>query len=229
MQLVIVHGAGGSGLSFTYQTRHFPSADAVDLPGHPKGKPCPDVEAYTEWVRGYIWGRGYQDVVLMGHSMGGAIAITYALRYPEELRGLILSGTGARLRVHPQTLADLEAAVGNPGPWLEQRAQGWAHLPEALRHQLMERAKATGPAVQLHDMRCCDRFDRMEAVSDIRVPTLVLVGSEDVMTPVKYAEYLAKHIPGTRRLVVVPGGTHGVYHEKPEEVNAAIQEFLASL
>ena len=100
MRPVFVHGAGSSGLPFYYQLRHFRLSNAIDLPGHPTGNPCISIDAYLEWVRGFITALRYEDVVLIGHSMGAAITLRYALRYPEDLRGIILICTGARLRVH---------------------------------------------------------------------------------------------------------------------------------
>jgi pimeloyl-ACP methyl ester carboxylesterase len=232
MRLVMVHGAGGSGLTFTYQTRHFgPLADAVDLPGHPRGKPCPSVPAYAEWLRGYLWGKEYRDVVLVGHSMGGAIAQWYALHYPEEVMGLVLIGTGARLRVRPDILQLCQDAITDPErrrEWLRAREEGLARVAPDLRAILLRRYEEIGPAVQLNDFLCCDRFDIMDRVGEIRVPTLVIVGAEDVMTPVKYADYLARHIPGAEE-VVVQGATHAVTLEKPEEVNGAMEAFLRRL
>ena len=93
MKLVFLHGAGCSSLSFYYQLRHFRSAKAIDLPGHPDGKPCETIDGYLEWVRGFMKARRYKNVILCGHSMGGAIAMRYAHKYPEELRGLVLLGT----------------------------------------------------------------------------------------------------------------------------------------
>ena len=84
MKLVFLHGAGGSSLSFYYQMRHFRNSKGIDLPGHPIGSPCDSIEGYMEWVRGFIASRRYKDVILCGHSMGGAIAQLYALTYPEE-------------------------------------------------------------------------------------------------------------------------------------------------
>ncbi|MCS7207129.1 MAG: alpha/beta hydrolase [Dehalococcoidia bacterium] len=232
MQLVLVHGAGGSSLSFYYQVRHFgPLADAVDLPGHPKGKPCTSIPAYAEWVRGYIWGKGYQDVVLVGHSMGGAIAQWYALHYPEELRGIVLIGTGARLRVRPDILQMCQEAITDPvkrQEWLNMREQGLTKIAPDLKALLMERTLQVGPAVQLNDFLCCDKFDIMQQVQEIRLPTLIIVGTEDILTPVKYSDYLAQKIPGAQE-VVIRDATHSVHLEKPNEVNSAIEAFLARL
>jgi pimeloyl-ACP methyl ester carboxylesterase len=228
MKLVFVHGSGGSSLSFYYQLRHFRNAKAIDLPGHPRGKPCTSIEGYMEWLRGYIAARRYKDVVLGGHSMGGAIAQLYGLLYPEELRGLILIGTGARLRVHPQYLEECKNAINDNSQWLKNREANLARVAPDVREMLLRRALEIGPAVQLNDLLCCDRFDIMDRVQEIPLPTLVICGTEDVMTPVKYTDYLASKIPNARK-TVLEGATHYVLLERPKEVNRAIEEFVRSL
>ena len=228
MQLVFVHGAGGNSLSFYYQLRAFPGSDAVDLPGHPQGTPATSIEGYTEWLRGYIAGKGFRDVVLTGHSMGGAVAQTYALKYPEELRGLILMGTGARLRVHPDIFKMCEEAIKDPGPWLQQRAAAYAKVAPEVREKLLERTQQVGPRVALNDYHCCDKFDIIGDVGQIRLPTLIIAGTQDELTPLMYHDYLESHITGSRK-VVIDQATHAAHLEYPEQVNAAIEEFVASL
>ena len=229
MKLVFVHGAGESSLSFHYQTRRFHGATGVDLPGHHAGSPCTSIEAYVEWVRGFIAGREYEDVVLCGHSMGGAITQLYALTYPDELKGIVLIGTGARLRVDPTYLKRCEDAVrGRQDDWLDGRRAAYSRIAPDIRQDLLQRANEVGPAVELNDLLSCDRFDIMDSVADIRVPALIICGAEDVMTPVKYTDYLADRISGARKLVV-EGATHFVQLERNEEVGLAIEEFLATL
>lgn len=229
MKPVFIHGAGSSGLAFHYQLQHFPEAMALDLPGHPEGTPCASIDGYLEWTRGFIAARGYRDIVLGGHSMGGAIAMQYAWRYPEELRGIILIGTGARLRVHPDYLQLCREPGADNAKWLETRsAQYYAGVEPALRRAMEQRSAAIGPAVELNDLLACDQFDLMAEAANIRVPTLVICGAEDEMTPVKYADYLADRIPGAQK-VIIPGATHFVQLQQPPAVNAAIADFLKSL
>ena len=107
MKLIFLHGSGGCRESWHYQVQFFEDADAVDLPGHPEGEPCTSIDDYVEWLRGYIQERSYRDVVLVGHSLGGAIAFLYALKYPDDLAGIVSVGSGARLRVHSMYLEEL--------------------------------------------------------------------------------------------------------------------------
>ncbi len=224
MRLIFVHGSGGYGGIFKYQLSHFPFSEAPDLPGHPEGKPRDSVEEYRDWLHGYIEDRGYEDVVVAGHSLGGAIAISYALEYP--LKGLILIGTGARLRVHPDYLkACEEASKGNMERWLSWTEESTKKLKPEDKEKIKEKRIEIGPAVMLSDLLCCDKFDYMNRVKEIKVPTLIICGSEDIMTPPKYADYLEREIDGSRK-VIIDGGTHLVFLEKPSEVNGAIKEFI---
>ena len=227
MKLVFLHGAGCSSLSFYYQLRHFRSAKAIDLPGHPDGKPCETVDGYLEWVRGFIRARRYKNVILCGHSMGGAIAMSYALKYPEELHGLILLGTGARLRVHPNYLDRCREPGENNALWLEQHLGYYRDVNEEIFPVLRQRAAEVGPQVELNDLMACDNFDVMGSITQIKLPTRVICGSEDVMTPVKYSNYLTNNIEGSSQCIV-PGGSHFVHMEKYQRVNEEIEDFLAT-
>ncbi len=227
MKLVFLHGAGCSSLSFYYQLRHFRSAKAIDLPGHPDGKPCETVEGYLEWVRGFIRARRYKNVILCGHSMGGAVAMKYALKYPEELRGLILLGTGARLRVHPKHLQRCREPGEDNAQWLEQHLDYYRHVNEEVHPVLRQRAAEVGPEVELNDLMACDRFDMMDCVAEIKLPTRVICGSEDVMTPVKYSDYLTGKIEDATQSII-PGGSHFAHMEKYQRVNEEIEDFLAA-
>jgi pimeloyl-ACP methyl ester carboxylesterase len=68
----------------------------------------------------------------------------------------------------------------------------------------------------------------MDKVEQIQIPTLIICGGEDMMTPPKYSSYLANKIKGAK-LLVLDGGTHLVFAEKPEQVNQAIEQFLSAL
>ena len=228
MKLIFIHGSGGCKEVWHYQTTHFPEAEAVALPGHPSGEPCTSIDSYVDWLRGYIRDKGYYDVVLAGHSLGGAIALLYALKYPEDLEGLILISSGARLRVDTMYLEMLGQARSNRSIYEDFCHKLYEFIEPELRDVLQRKALEDDPAVLLNDMLCCDRFDIMDHVQEIRLPTLALCGSEDMMTPPKYTKYLASKIEGARE-VIIEGGTHMVFAEQPGVVNQAIEDFLNSL
>ncbi len=228
MTLIFLHGSGGCKESWHHQTRFFEDADAVDLPGHPEGEPCASIGGYVEWLRGYIRERAYRDVVLVGHSLGGAIALLHALEHPGELEAIVLVGSGARLRVHPMILDGLEETIEKPDLFLAFQKTGYARVEPELAEVILRRSEENGPAVTLNDLRACDAFDVMDRLGELRLPLLALCGDEDTMTPPKYSHFLVEKIPSARA-VVIPGGTHMVFAEKPDEVNAAIDAFLRGL
>jgi pimeloyl-ACP methyl ester carboxylesterase len=82
-----------------------------------------------------------------------------------------------------------------------------------------------GLAVMLNDLRACDKFDIMDGLGDIDIPLLAISGTENVMTPPKYSQYLVDNMQNARA-VIIQGGAHLVFAEKPEEVNRAIEGFL---
>jgi pimeloyl-ACP methyl ester carboxylesterase len=229
MKLIFVHGAGNTGSVWHYQTEYFADSEAISLPGHPQGKPCTSVDDYAEWLNQYVRRKGHSQLVIAGHSMGGAVAQTYALNYPRDLKALILIGTGARLRVRPDFLKLLEDGIDAPAEWLKNMIEPlYSRVATEVREKVISGVVNVGVAVQLNDFRCCDKFDIMDRVNQIAVPTLVVCGTEDDMTPLKYSQYLVNKIVGAK-LVAVEGGSHHCFLEKPLEVNQAIEEFLKSL
>jgi pimeloyl-ACP methyl ester carboxylesterase len=187
------------------------------------------VEECVEWLRKYVKGSGGSDAVLAGHSFGGAITLLYALRYPRDLKGIIIIGSGARLRVAPMFLTPCEEAMRSSGQkWYEMIEEIYRSTPEDYRKEVMAKQKAVGPAVMLNDFQCCDKFDVMDTVHEIKLPALIICGESDVLTPVKYANYLGARMPNSK-VVIVPGAGHFVLAEKPDVVNKAIEDFLAGI
>jgi pimeloyl-ACP methyl ester carboxylesterase len=229
MKLLFIHGAGGCGAVWHYQVRHFNGCDAVTLPGHPKGTLCSSVEEYREWLHEYIAEKKYGKVVLAGQSMGGAIALSYVLAYPGEIGGLVLIGTGARLRVIPGFLKTLSDNTAKPPSWYRDIVSPlYAGVEQSVRDMVLNRVCAFPISVHLNDFLCCDRFDIMDTISPINAPVLIISGDMDTMTPVKYSQYLADRIQGSRR-VIIPGAGHMVFLEKPDMVNREIENCFSRL
>ena len=225
---MLVHGAGGSRLHWPAELRRLPGAAVytLDLPGHgrSRGEGCDTVEGYAEAVDAFLHAVGIEQAVIVGHSMGGAVAQTMALDFADCVGGLTLVGTGARLRVAPAILEGIRSDFAGSVELVTRFA--WSSeappkLTELGRQALLE----TGPDVLLGDFIACDRFDVMERLGEIKVPTLVVTGSADQLTPVKYARFLAESISGAR-FTTIEGAGHMVMLERPEEVEKAVQEFL---
>jgi pimeloyl-ACP methyl ester carboxylesterase len=197
MKLVFIHGSGACGEVWMLQKQHFTDADTPDLPGHPHGEICTSIEAYSDWLHGYFQEKEYTDVVLAGHSLGGGIALMHAVRYPKDLKGVILLGSGARLRVLPLIVEAIEGKLGDTQGWITELLEPlYGTVDEKTRRAIIPGLAAVGPAAQLNDFRCCDKFDIMDRVSQVKLPVLCIVGDQDNMTPPKYSQYLAGKMPG---------------------------------
>ncbi len=217
--VLFVHGAGGAQEQWRFQLRHLGTrwnSLAVDLPGHggSQGKGSRTIEDYQKFVRDLLDALGMTRTVLAGHSMGGGVAQSFALAYPGRLAALVLVGTGARLRVHPDILAAVRRGDTEEAGQLISR---WAYSQAALPATVAQGAEAFArnrATILEGDFLACDAFDVMRQVSAIRVPTLVVCGEDDRLTPVKYARFLQQAIPGAR-LATIPGAGHMVMLEKP--------------
>jgi pimeloyl-ACP methyl ester carboxylesterase len=228
--LLMVHGSGGRGAGWLPQLSGLREVNvaALDLPGHgaTPGPGFSRVEDYAAWVAEFI-AAGPIRPVLMGHSLGGAIAQMVALTRPELLRGLILVGTGCRLRVLPAILEGLARDY----PATVKLIVGYAYHEQAdprLLEQGGQHMLATPAEVTLGDFSACNSFDVCDRLGEIRPPTLCLVGDGDRLTPPKYSTYLAQHIPGAR-VEVIAGAGHMVFLEQPGPFNRAVMEFMAEL
>jgi pimeloyl-ACP methyl ester carboxylesterase len=228
--LVFVHGAGGSHLHWPPQLRRLAGVDtyALDLPGHgkSKGQGRTSISAYADSVAAFLEALELEKVTLVGHSMGGATALDFALRYAERLAGLVLVGSGARLRVAPAILdgirQDFQAAVR-----LITDYAFAPDVPKQLKREGRRQMGQTHPDVLYGDFAACDAFDVMDRLGEIRCPTLAICGTADRLTPPKYSTYLRDNIPDAQ-LVLIEGAGHMVMLEQPEAVSQAIADFVGN-
>ena len=200
-------------------------------PAWQNGDPRTLIARYAGWVADYVEKERLAEVVLNGHSMGGAITLTLALDRPAWLRAIILTGTGARLRVSPHLLnllrIDYPAAVdatieSSFAPATAPLSYAQKVRRNGTRRQMLRTPREVAQA----DYEACDTFDIMERVGEIRLPTLCIVGDQDAMTPVKYSDYLHGSIDGSL-LEVVKGAGHMLPLEKPDEYNRKISDFVS--
>lgn len=175
--------------------------------------------------------------VLAGLSMGGYVALAYARKYPADLRGLVLVDTKAQAdtpdgKAGRQKMIDLVRQAGAKAVadqmMPKMLAQESAARPQ-LRQSLRAMMEACPPKTIEHALAAMrDRPDRSAELSSIKVPTLVIVGDADAITPPDVAEAMANKVPGAR-LVTIRGAGHMSPMEQPEQVTAALRSFLQSL
>jgi pimeloyl-ACP methyl ester carboxylesterase len=229
--LILVHGAGGDHTHWPAELRRLPGVNvyALDLPGHGRsaGRGRTHVDDYADTIDLFAQTLELEQVSVVGHSMGGAITQTLALRRPSWLVSVVLVGTGARLRVHPLILEGLQT---NFEATIDTLCQ-WAYGP-TTSEQMLRRGRQQLLSVDLAvihgDYVACNVFDVMDRVGNIALPTLIVIGSADKMTPPKYGQYLHDQIPGSQ-LVEIKDGGHMMAVEKSAEVSQAVARFLGVL
>lgn len=235
--LVLVHGAGGNHASWDELTVHLGGQEMI-IPAFPGrcgsgGRPLATVADMAAWLRKLLRVVGARRVVVAGHSLGGAVALEYALQEHRgngtpELAGLVLVSTGARLRVRDEILRAVAEAAELDLP-AELSPDAFEKDPNpAVIHRVELTRERTGARVTLVDWEAANRFDRMRDLGDVSCPTLVVCGSEDRLTPEKYARYLVENIPDAK-LELIYGGSHMCPVERPAEVARRLRTFLESL
>ena len=230
--LVFIHGSGGNHTDWILQYTPLKNAFnivAIDLPGHGQsdGPGEQDVPAYVGWVKKLLDGLGIAKPVLIGHSLGAAICLSFAIHHGDSAAAVVPVGGGVRMPVNP---AILEGLKQDPAAIIGLAAK--FSVAKGNRERLSGLITATlsrvNPEIIHGDFTACDKLDITEAVAGIRIPALVVCGAEDKMTPPALSEYLGKNIPGAE-LALIAGAGHMVMLENPEAFNTALTDFVNSL
>jgi len=196
------------------------------------------IESLADDIHALLSAVGALPCVLVGLSMGGYVTLAYAKKYPGDLRGLVLVDTKAEAdtaegKQGREKMIELVRKEGSrsvadqmmPKMLAKDAAEQRPQTAQALR-KIMEACPAKTIEHALAAMR--DRPDRSGELSSIKVPTLVIVGDSDAITPPPVAQSMAEKIPGAQ-LVTIRGAGHMSPMEQPDQVNRAIRAFLDTL
>jgi aminoacrylate hydrolase len=178
---------------------------------------------------------GLESAHLVGHSTGGAIGQAIALDHPRRLRSLVLSATwGGPDPYFRRLFESRKGVLLSQGVEAYLRASAlymsppaWVSANDALLNEQHRAALAEAAPVEVTVSRidAILRHDRRARLADVRVPTLVVVAQDDMITPRFYSDELASRVPGSK-LVVLDGGGHAVPMIAPAAYNAAVGAFL---
>ncbi len=226
--IVLVHGAAGNAATFAPVLDRFldrfGEASAIDLPGRGSspGPALDRAERAAAWLLEELSRRRIARPLLVGHSYGGAVALSAALASSTDVAGVALVASGARLRVAP---AILERAAR-----LETLPLDFAFGPETPAEVIRAYAAAaegTPPATALADWQACDHFDVIGSLERVTVPALVMYGEQDELTPPKHQLRLAEALGA--EAIAFAGRGHMLPWEDPDAVAAAVRRFVEKL
>jgi 3-oxoadipate enol-lactonase len=231
--IVFLHGVGSDKSVWRPQLAHFAAerrAVAFDYPGYGESDPGPDEMAREDYAAAILDGMdglGVRRAHICGLSLGGVIAIAIHHAAPDRCASLILADTFA---AHPDGHGIFErsiAASNNMRVLAEARVDVLLAQPAnpGVRSEVIETMANIEPAAFRVGAAAVWLADQRDRAGEIRVPTLVLCGSEDKVTPPALSRELAHLIPAAQYQLIERAG-HLTNLERPDEFNTFVGAFI---
>lgn len=227
--IVFIHGAGGNGAHWLKQLIYLKERFQVfapDLPGHGRsgGAACDQIKQYSDFIHRFATKISGAPFCLVGHSMGGAIALDFSLNHPEMLAGMVLIATGARFSAVNTILEMLKN--GRHNTELVKLVYSENALPQ-FEELAQKEIRAIKSIVWIKDFSACKHFNVVSRLAEIRLPAYIATGSADLLTPLSYGRLLEHNLPQAK-FVAVAGAGHMLMLEKPDCINKLIVDFVSS-
>jgi 3-oxoadipate enol-lactonase len=234
--ILFLHGVGSDKSVWAPQLAHFGTsrrALAFDYPSYGESDPAAagaTRDDFAAAILAAMTALGIERAHVCGLSLGGVIAIAMHHLAPDRCRSLVLADTFA---VHPDGQAIFDRSVAASESMTELAA---ARTPailapgasEELHQEVRETMARIDPDAFRIGAKAVWLADQRERVAAIEVPTLVLVGGEDTVTPPDLSRELAEAIRGAK-LHILPGAGHLANLERPADFNRLVEEFVAPL
>ncbi|MBI4674254.1 MAG: alpha/beta fold hydrolase [Chloroflexi bacterium] len=239
--LVLIHGLGSSTRDWEFQTPEFSKKLKVitfDVRGHGQSEKPPgpySMALFAADTAALLRALGIASAHIIGVSMGGGVAIQFALDYPALVKSLVIVNSGPAVSADPaQTKREVESRVAVVKQ-MGMRAMGDVLAPRlfpkpeqaALRETFRARWAENDPRAYIDATLTMADWNVLARVGEIQCPTLVIAADQDY-TPVAMKEAYIQRMPNAK-LVVLADSHHAVPMEHPEEFNAAVIEFLDSV
>lgn len=233
--ILILHGWGGSYQSWLRIQELLTKAGycviVPDLPGFGKSaapKNSWSVDNYVEWVKEFCDKQNLSQFFLLGHSFGGRIAIKFAAKYPKKLKGLILN-SAAGITPRPKIKISIFCFLSKICSLIFSLPVLKFLRPLTLKIVYRFGVGRDYQLIQTSAMR--ETFkkvieeDLVVYLSQISLPTLIVWGAKDKMTPISDAYKMNKLIKNSK-LKIILNGRHGLHISQPDELYKIIREFL---
>lgn len=231
--VILVHGLGSSHLVWPASLRRMAGQTvyALDLPGHGKsgGYGKQDVTTCAREVIRFINLAGIYQVVLVGHSLGAAIALEAVRLEPTRIPGAVLISAGAVFQCNERLLASIKNPRLLPDgiEWLAENLFGKV-INRSMQQKVVNELRTVPSATLSADIRACIQYEFAPLPEGYTLPVLLIHGATDRLVLQRDAQSLAKNLPNAK-LVNIPHAGHMVMLEAPEQVSALVSSFLAEI
>ena len=239
--LVILHGLGNNSQSWRNQlgelSEHF-KVIAWDAPGYGESSdPAEEFQHFSQFsdvLKEFIESLQYESIYLLGHSMGAAIAIDFTSRFPEMVNALIVSdatrgAAGVSAEENEKKLQNRLHSINTlePSELAKSRVRALLapHADEIVVKEAERIMSQVRPAGYRSVSYSLASLNQMDVYASISVPTLVMCGELDQVTPVSESEIIHQRIPQSE-LAIVPNTGHLCYQEDPATFNQYVCDFL---
>jgi len=201
-----------------------------DHRGHGKSdKPKKDysIQTLSNDIYSLIQKLNFEKITIIGHSMGGMTALVFALEHPDKVSKLVLVGTTAKMAFSMRVQLWIMMHILPYKSFARGAIDSKYYEPsEQVIKEAMDRALRTSKYVA-HEcsLEFTKNYDIRHRVSKIKVPTLIIVGDKDKVTPVEMSQHLSSEIEGSK-LQIIPNSKHMPMIDKVKEVNEIIDKFI---
>lgn len=226
--MILLHGLFGQLSNWDTVVNEFGASYNISVP------PLPIYDApkhdplyfLVEYLEQFIKSEQLKDVILVGNSLGGHIAILYTSRHARNVKKLILTGSSG---LYENTNMG-SFPKRNTASYIKERVEYTFHNPHIATEELVDQVLTITTDAQkclrvLRVARSAQRHYVADLLPQIAAPTLLIWGKEDKITPIHVAHEFADTIPDSH-LVILDECGHAPMMEKPREFNFALQHYL---
>lgn len=231
--VVLLHGAGSDHLCWSPEIRRIAGEHvlALDLPGHGRsGGFCEQsVQGYAAQTLRFLDALGVYQAVLVGHSLGGAIALWLAVNNPDRTAAIGLIASGDSFKIPAGLLDYLKSETTLPQALARLQSHLFSRRAEKSLVEAVMRSFSKVRLSQLQsDWSAAAGFDLHGQISNVRLPVWAALGSEDSLIPPAMGHYLTEQLPQMKLLQVRDAG-HMLMLEQPKIVGQGLNQFLKTL
>lgn len=232
--VVCLHGAGSHSEFFVGVMEALEGRQGVlafDQPGHGRSGNLDSLGAIDRMAQftGDICDQlGLEKPVLFGHDMGGAVALQLALDRPDRVRALVIGAAGERIDVSEATLEQARrVSEGKERRPFDPADFSGKTAPDVMKQAFMWGLK-TDPRATYGDLLACHAWDATDRLSQLSLPTLILLGEDERPAVQERASALAEKLPNSE-LQTIAGAGHALLSEAPEALAEDLNRFIGGL